>query len=185
MDGLVKQHSFYAERVDQHIDEEDSDSHREGLQHMIQVEIEIMRACFETSKNPIFIFRAFMCCVDGRLSIPDWIMDYFYEASLRLLDAAYSGDGRSEKDILAHALDFKSSGRGNYFKQYIENLKQYSQLADVMRVKLSSDLSFEEIEGQVANEAFPDDAEAADKLQRNLRSWREKLQNIPDDLFRR
>ena len=95
-----------------------------------------------------------------------------------------SNDGRSEKNILADALDFESSGRGNYFTQYINNIDEYSKLAEVMLLKTSSDLSFEEIEGQVANERCPEDANAADKLQRGLRSWREKLQKIPKDLFR-
>ena len=77
MKGLEEQHTFYAKRVDMHFEEEDSQSHREGLQHMIKIEVEIMRACFETSKNPIFIFRAFMCCVDGRLSAK-WESGFYY-----------------------------------------------------------------------------------------------------------
>ena len=181
--NLEKDHAFYAERVDMYKDEEDWESRREGLQHMIKVEVEIMRACFNTSNNPIFILRAFKCCVDGRLAIPDWITNYIYEASSRILDAAYSDDDRSEKEILAAAFNFRSCGRGNYFKRYIENLKQMSKLAEVMRVKTSSDKSFEEIEYQVANETYPEDANKSDKLQRRLRSWREKLQKTPEDLF--
>ena len=145
--NLEMNHTLRIKLRDRH---KDKKSHRKSFKEWMELEVEIMRACFETSKNPIFIFRGFMVCVDGQLSIPDWIKDYFYKAAKQLLDAAYNKpDGRSEKKILADALDFNSSGRGNFFTQFVNNLDEYSMLAEVMAAKTSSDMSFEEIEGQV------------------------------------
>lgn len=51
-----------------------------------------------------------------------------------------------------------------------------------MQKKMSSDLSFEEIETQIANKRYPDDEDAASTMARKLRTFRENLQKIPNDL---
>jgi len=181
--NLKKNHSFYSERIKNCELAQDPQVQKESSQHMISLEVEIMRASYETTKNPIFIWRALMCCIDSELTFPKWVVDYFYNASLNILNASYSDNPKREKDLLADALGFKSSGRGNSFTRYKNSVEEiYPALAKVMHEKTTSDDSFETIEGRVANEAFPDDSVEADKHARNLRRWREMLQNIPKDL---
>ena len=51
-----------------------------------------------------------------------------------------------------------------------------------MQKKMTSDLSYEEIEAQIANNRCPDDEDAASTRARKLRTFRENLQKIPNDL---
>ena len=51
-----------------------------------------------------------------------------------------------------------------------------------MQKKMTSDLSYEEIEVQIANNRYPDDEDAANTMRRRLRTFRENLQKIPNDL---
>ena len=154
-----------------------------GNKNMLNIQIEILRAGYEVEKNPVFLWRAIKTCIEAAIDFPEWITDYLLKASCKIMDSAYNPI-KSEKDILADALKFKSRGSSNNFTKYIPTLKHYIRVSEVMHKKMESDLSFEKIEAQIANEIFPDDvdADAASTEVRKLRTLRERLQKIPIDL---
>jgi hypothetical protein len=173
MSDLEKKHEFYIRRLKEGV----------GPNVMLKIEIEILRACYEVTKNPIFLWRAIETCLSAEIDFPQWITDYLFTAACKIMDSAYNSPrSKSEKDFLADALKFESSGSSNNFTKYIPTLEHYAEVAETMQKKMSSDLSFEEIEAKIANNRYPDDEDAASTMARKLRTFRENLQKIPNDL---
>lgn len=174
LSNLEKNHDFYIRRLKEGI----------GNKDMLQIEIEILRACYEVTKNPIILWRSIKGCIEAEIDFPDWVTDYLLKSSGRIIDSAYSyNPEKRDKDILADAFEFKEiGGPWNNRTQYVEKLKWFIKVSEVMQMKMNSDLSFEKIEVQVANKYFPDDEDKASTEARKFRMLREKLQKIPTDL---
>jgi len=154
-----------------------------GSKDMLHYQIEILQTTYVVSKNPIFLWRAIKTCIEAEIDFPKWITDYLLKSSCKIVDSAYNYDiGEREKDLLADALKFKSSGSSNNFKKFVPTLKHYIRVSEVMQIKMTSDLKFAKIEEQIANKYFPDDVDGASTEARKLRTLREKIQNIPIDL---
>jgi hypothetical protein len=181
--NLETNHEFYVKRLEKFKKDPDSKNLYKGAQEMIEVQVEIMRACYEVSKNPIFLWRAFSNCVDGKLKFPQWIINYFYKSALNIVKAAddYESSQR-EKDLLSNALNFRSSGNVNNFSEWNNILQRLKSVSEVMRQKTTSDLTFEEIEARVAYNIEPNNEQKQTKIERNLKRWRQALQKIPKDL---
>jgi hypothetical protein len=171
LSNLEKNHEFYIRLL----------KDGRGSKDMLHVEIEILYAVFEVTKNPIFLWRAIKTCIEAEIEFPKWITDYLLKSSCKIVDSAYNYNPRErEKDLVADAFDFKKiGGPWNNFTQYIERLKWHIRVSEVMQIKMRSDLKFTKIEEQIANKYFPDDVDAASAEARRLRNWREKLQKIP------
>jgi hypothetical protein len=154
-------------------------------QKWIESEVEMMRVFYGITRNPIFLWRAFANCVDGKLSFPQWIIDYFYDSAVKIVNAAYaykSDKPDREKNLLSEALNFKSSGNKNNLSEWNKIFLELKEVSKVMRAKMTSDFTYEEIEAQVAADLEPDDEEEQTKIERRLKRWRQALQKIPEDL---
>jgi hypothetical protein len=180
--NIEKNHSFYAKRVKRFRNDPAAKNLFKGARQWIEVEVELMRVCYEDTGNPIFLWRAFANCVDGELSFPQWIIDYFYDSAKKIVDSAYVYEQGREKDLLSEALNFKSSGNKNNFSEWKKIFSQLKMVNEVMKVKMASDLSYEKIEAQVAADLEPDNEQEQAKIERNLKRWRQVLKKIPENL---
>lgn len=181
--NLEKNHEIYVSRLEKFKNDPDNKNLYKGAQEMIEVQVEIMRACYEVTKNPIFLWRAFANCVDGKLDFPQWISNYLYESALNIVNSAYAyKPGQREKNLLTEALNFRSSGNVNNFSDWNNILQHLKSVSEVMRQKTTSDLTFEEIEARVAYNIEPNKESKQSKIENNLKRWRQKLQKLPENL---
>jgi hypothetical protein len=173
LSNLERNYDFYIQHLKEGV----------GNKDMLKIEDEILRACFEVTNNPIFLWRAIKTCVNAEIDFQSWITDYLFKAASKIMESAYNPPSKkSEKDILADALMFNSSGSVNNFTKYKPSLERFSRVSKVMQKRMTSDLTFEKIEAQIAHERYPDDERAEEAEARKLKKWREKLQKIPDNL---
>lgn len=159
--------------------DKDSRKNRQLAKEFIKVEIDLMKACYEVEKNPLFIWYAFIYCSEAKLRLPKWVDDYFYEAAVDLVNAAYQPpDGESSKDILADKLGFKTRGRRNHFTRFAKTFDNFDKYLEVENQKDKTGLPYKIAESDVANKMYPDDAEAGVRLAGRLNELGAKLRKI-------
>jgi hypothetical protein len=180
--NLEKNHTFYANRVKKFKNDPTAKNLLKGARQWIEAEVELMRICYEDTKNPIFLWRAFANCVDGELDFPQWIIHYFYNSAVKIVNAAHTYESDREKNLLSKALNFKSSGNKNNFREWKNLFSQLKKVNEVMRMKTTSDLTYEEIQARVAADLEPDNEQEQAKIERNLKRWRQVLKKIPENL---
>jgi hypothetical protein len=154
-----------------------------GYNDMVATEIEIMRALFGLTGNPLFAWRAIMCCGDVDLDLPDWVMDYLFDSATKLAKSIDKYEkGPDEGKFLKESLNFKNAGRSNRFKNYKDTIERYSALSEIFRRKMEDDCnSWEDAATEIAYNLEEGDAEA-EALILKLEDWRQQLQKISDDL---
>jgi hypothetical protein len=179
--NLEKNHTFYANRVKKFKNDPNAKNLLKGARQWIEAEVELMRICYEDTQNPIFLWRAFANCVDGELDFPQWIIHYFYNSAVKIVNAAHTYESDREKNLLSKALNFRSSGNKNNFSEWKKIILQLKSINEVMRVKMTSDLTYEQIEARVAADIEPANEKEQMKLEKNLKRWRQKLQKMQKD----
>lgn len=94
--------------------DKDSRKKRQFAKEFIKVEIDMLKACYEATKNPLFVWYAYIFCSEAKLRLPDWVDKYFYNAAVDLVNAGYQPPaGKRSRDILINNLGFKTKGRRN------------------------------------------------------------------------
>ena len=165
--------------------DKDSRKKKQFAEEFIKVEIDMLKACYEVEKNPLFIWYAFIFCSEAKLKLPKWVDDYFYNSAVDLINAGYQPpDGESSEDILVTKLGFKTRGQGNHFSRFAKTLDNFDKYYDVETKKDETESPYVIIESGVADDMHPDDSEAAGRLADRLNELGVKLRKIHKKFIR-
>ena len=196
--NLESNHEFYVKRFKRFKNDLDHKNRiiSQSAQEWIKREIEMMRAWYEVTENPVFLWKALAFCIEGELDFPEWITKYMHKSADKIMKAAHNYQKGDVKNIITDALNFKGSGSKNKFTEFKKIMERCSLISKVMRKRTSSDKRLEDIEEEVAYSLLPDDLKkdylndkelkryenVKNRLKRNLRAWRLLYQKIPKDL---
>ena len=159
--------------------DEESRKKRYFAKEFIRIEINFLRACYEATKNPLFIWYAFIFCSEAKFKLPNWIDGYFYNAAVDLVNAGYQPpSGKRSENILVDKLGFKTKGRRNYFTRFAETFANFDQYYEVESQKVKTGNAYKTIESDLADLMRPDDEKAAARLADRLNELGTKLRKI-------
>jgi hypothetical protein len=159
--------------------DKDSRKNWQFAKEFIKVEIDMLKACYEATKNPLFIWYAYIFCSEVKLRLPDWVDKYFYNAAVDLVNAGYQPPvGKRSKYILIDKLGFKARGQGNCFTRFANTFDNFDKYLEVENQKDETGLQYKIAESAVANKLYPDDEKAGVKLAGRLNELGIKLRKI-------
>lgn len=116
----------------------------------IEVEVDVLKAFYETTQNPLYALAGLKFCLDGEMEIPAWINNYIQGAVCGLFDEIQNMS--EERDRTGKALkkcfEFdRHQGRGSFFSAFQtqwnrnESLKKCTKSAIKLTVNPGKTLS--------------------------------------------
>lgn len=181
---LEARHAFYLKRIRSKATSSEAEAERQGAREMMELSLEVMRACREVSGNPIFAWQGVRFCIEAATPFPAWVERYLLESSRGLIGKARAQDKTAQKAGIEKALGFSEKARGgkNKFTGFLKTIEEVAELARLYRARLYSNATLEEIEVALAAQRYPKNEGRREAYLRNLTNWRKALSKIPADI---
>jgi len=80
-----QRHRFYLKRLKAPAGSPETEAERAGARELLEVSLEILRACHSVSGNPLFTWWAVKVCIEAELPFPAWVQAYLARSAQALL----------------------------------------------------------------------------------------------------
>jgi hypothetical protein len=119
--NLESNHEFYVKQFKRFKNDLDHKNRiiSQSAQEWIKREIEMMRAWYEVTENPVFLWKALAFCIEGELDFPEWITKYMHNSADKIMKAAHN----------YQTIGFKNFAP-NFFKHCLSNFNDHFIIID-------------------------------------------------------